>query len=104
MTVKIVFSDEAKTALARIHDWFRENYGATPQIFVDELARAVDQLRVLPAVGPRYGETADLHIHRLLLRKTQHHIYYEYVPGDSVLTIITIWRCRRGEAPDLSRR
>jgi len=103
MTIDIVLTDNAKSALARIHDWYRENYGDTPQVFVDELARALDLLRMLPGVGPPYLSAGPPHLHRLLLRKTQHHIYYEYLPGDSVLTVITVWRCRRGGPPDLSR-
>ena len=55
-------------------------------------------------LSPEQGcEVAERHIHRLLLRKTQHHIYYQYVPGDSVLTVLSVWRCVRGAGPDLRK-
>jgi plasmid stabilization system protein ParE len=104
MSVQLVITGNAKAALRGIDDWWGEHQPERAQLFLDEVDRALELLRVLPGVGPPYLEAGAPNIRRLLLPKTQHHIYYEYVPDDSILTVLTVWNCRRGQEPDLSVR
>jgi hypothetical protein len=69
-------------------------------MFDQELEHAAAKLTSLPTdPGMRYDMVRGKQIRRLLLPKTEQHIYFS-VEADSVV-VHTIWGARRGRGPKL---
>ncbi len=81
--------------------WWRENRPAAPDLFDEELTRATELLTATPKIGVIYKTKKTDVIYRLLLQKTEQHLYY-YVDGDAgEVVLLTVWGVRRGRGPKL---
>jgi len=81
--------------------WWRENRPAAPGLFAQELADARRLLTATPELGSPYVERGGVLIRRLLLRKSQNHVYYEVDRTAGVVMILAVWGAPRGEGPAL---
>jgi plasmid stabilization system protein ParE len=95
------FTRRAVREVERIEAWWKANRGGTPDRFVSELAQAITLLGGAPQVGPKYQEGPKAPVRRLLLPRTQFHVYYRYQPAKDVVEILTVWSTRRGRGPSL---
>jgi plasmid stabilization system protein ParE len=68
--------------------------------FVEELRRALDQIRTAPQLGSAYEFGSGRRHRRVLLRETQYHVYYRVVRDGHVL-VVAVWSAVRGRAPRL---
>jgi hypothetical protein len=102
MTVEVIVTAKAEALIDAIDLFWSEGQPDTRTLFRDELDRALQQLAILPASGPIYLESPIANTHRVLLRKSQYYVYYEWTPTDAQLFVICVWGCQRGEPPDLS--
>jgi len=103
MTCRVVFVDEAEQQLENIDRWWQTNRGAAPDLFLDELARAVDLLSDLPDIGSPFTRTKRAGIRRLLLRRSKHWVYYFHDRKRSMVYILAVWSTYRGSDPRLPR-
>lgn len=81
--------------------WWRENRPAAPGLLAQELADARRLLATTPELGAPYVERGDVLVRRLLLRKTQNHVYYEIDRAARVVVIIALWGAPKSEGPTL---
>ena len=95
----LIVSPEAEEQIAEIDAWWRRNRPASPTLFVDELAAALDLILVMPKAGRRYRLPGEPGPRRLLLRNTRYHIYYLVSAADTY--VLAVWSAVRGEGPEL---
>jgi plasmid stabilization system protein ParE len=96
--VKVELSAEAEAQIDEIHAWWQRNRPAASTLFVDELDRALAMLGDMPALGTVYRAGSQT-IRRLLLRRTQHHVYF--MPEDDRVLVVAVWSAFRGRGPKL---
>jgi len=61
----------------------------------------VTKLRNAPREGQRYAVEAGEVIWRMLMPKTQTHIYYR-IDDNGDVDVVTVWNAQGGTAPDFS--
>jgi hypothetical protein len=82
--------------------WWRENRQATPDLFHDELEAAKRELATLPPTpGLVYETVRGKVIRRLLLPKTEQHVYFSIEESARMVVIHSVWGARRGRGPNL---
>jgi plasmid stabilization system protein ParE len=99
VTLRIVLAAQAVQDVAEIDRWWRENRLAAPDLFLEELAAALQLIRSAPFVGRHYSATSVPHVRRFLMRATRYHVYY--VIGDAEAEVLAVWSAVRGTGPDL---
>ncbi|MBI5478346.1 MAG: hypothetical protein HY906_05785 [Deltaproteobacteria bacterium] len=98
--MKIVFTHRARRRSIVEATWWRANRPAAPDLFEHELERAQQKLLIQPDTGQLYATVGERVVRRLLLPKTEQHIYSVNESADLVI-VHTIWGARRGRAPKL---
>lgn len=98
--MQIVLLDEARRRFEAEDDWWREHRDAK-ELFVDEFAQALERLRSMPGAGQRYRVVRGKLIQRVLMKKTDCHVYYFHDPERDLLEIHSIWGARRERGPRL---
>ena len=84
----------------RKRTWWQRHRPKAPILFDEELTAALERIVATPEIGALYEQTAiAAPVRRVLMRKTQHHVYYS-VQGDEVL-VLSVWGARQGRAPKL---
>ncbi len=96
--MKIRFSARARREAERIHGWWKENRPYARELFIEELAAMLQQIRSQPGLGARY-ESAGAGVRRVLMRRTRYHVYYAQ-EGDEVV-LVSVWGAERGRGPKL---
>jgi len=99
--VIVKFSPRARRRVKIVSSWWRSNRRAAPMLFDEELEHAVQQLKTQPTLGAGYQTVEGEVVRRLLLPKTQQHIYYVIDEALGAVVIYTIWGARRGRGPKL---
>jgi plasmid stabilization system protein ParE len=96
--------DITKSARARILDisrWWQTNWTKSPLLFRDELVAARSQIARVPSSGPAYASPEHRDVRRLLMLRTQYHLYYVIDEEQRVVTILAVWHTARGNGPPL---
>jgi plasmid stabilization system protein ParE len=94
--VKVELSEEAEDQVREIDTWWREHRSAAPDLFVDELDRALLTLGEMPLLGTIYGSRS---VRRLLLRRTHYHLYF--TQEAERVYVLAVWSAFRGRRPAL---
>jgi hypothetical protein len=101
--VIVVLSGRAEREMARVDARWRAERPAAPNLFRDELDELVDVLPSSPNMGKAYGTWHETDVvRRVMLEKTQYHVYYA-IDGNSIV-ILSIWGARRARGPRLAGR
>ena len=74
--MKLEISKRARRQIERIQTWWVRERPAARGLFLDEIAAAEQQLRATPELGSIYAEYRTRTVRRVLLPKTNHHLYY----------------------------
>jgi plasmid stabilization system protein ParE len=97
--VKVRVSARARREFDRADAWWRANRDAT-ELLTLELLEALDRLRDNPNLGTLYdGARAATPVRRILLPKTDHHVYHSRV--DDEVVILAVWGTRQRRGPRL---
>ena len=97
MTLEVRFTKRAAADVERADEWWRNNRPSVPQAVRDDLASALELLRIQPGIG-RSVENAKLAgTRRIQLDRVNYHVYFR-VAGDD-LVILAFWHARRSEEP-----
>jgi plasmid stabilization system protein ParE len=94
--VRVELSDEARSQVKSIDEWWRRNRPAAPDLFTLELEHALTRLERTPTLGTPY-ETEARVLRRLLLRRTHYHLYF--VEREGALFVLAVWSAFRGRGP-----
>jgi len=96
--VRVDLSDEADAQVAEIDAWWRANREKAPELFTDELERALAHLGSMPSLGTIY-EQGPPAVRRLLLSRTHYYLYF--IEEADRLYVVAVWSCFRGRGPKL---
>ena len=91
-------SPRAKDELLSISTWWRENR-SNPEQLDQEFAEALMLLVEHPEAGHAFARSRRPGVRRLLLRKSQHHLYYEIDRRFEIVYILAIGHTARRRAP-----
>jgi plasmid stabilization system protein ParE len=99
--VKIEIGKRATRQVERASNWWQENRPAAPLLFEQELEDALNRLLTMPNLGMRYPTARHPGLRRLLLPRTEYHLYFAVERDGMVLAIHSLWGARRGRGPRL---
>jgi hypothetical protein len=94
--LKVELSSEAHGQVRQIDAWWRENRRGAPDLFAEEIDRALRDLGGSPTLGVCYQAKS---VMRLLLRRTHHHVYFIREPER--VFVVAVWSVFRGRGPTL---
>lgn len=70
-------------------------------MLVDELESAYALIEDLPFTGERVPHSRIAGLRRLLLGRTQYHLYYVVSEDDRIVEVLSLWHTSRGKRPRL---
>jgi plasmid stabilization system protein ParE len=97
--MKVRLTPRALSEAKRIKTWWRKNRPAAPGLFDDEMAVALEQIRTMPTAATIYPASFEKTVYRLLMPKTQNHIYYAV--RDNAIVVLSVWGAPRRRGPKL---
>jgi plasmid stabilization system protein ParE len=95
---RIVITSQAELQIHEIDAWWREHRDKAPDLFEEELARALKLIGTAPGAGKRYPH-ARATVRRVMMRGTRNHVYY--VEREDHVLVIAVWGAVKGVGPDL---
>lgn len=98
--MRLLITAHAASQIEEIDEWWGGNRN-DPTGFREEVARAIELLKAAPEQGPPYSPKEGLGCRRILLRKSQHYLYYSYDRRRDLIRILAVWSCYRGAPPPL---
>lgn len=98
---RVDVTPKARAQIQKISGWWRANRLKNPGLFREELLVARLLLARFPGAGPMLDSPEHGDVHRLLLLRTQHHVYYVVDEEQRVVTILAVWHTARGSGPPL---
>jgi plasmid stabilization system protein ParE len=99
--VKVKLTPRAQRRIKLLGKWWRENRPNAPNLFEEELAWAQRELISRPHLASHYETVSDKTFRRLLLPRTEQHVYYVVEEAPGLVIIHTVWGARRGRGPKL---
>jgi hypothetical protein len=99
--MKIFFTPEAEEQAEFCDTWWRENRPATAGLFARELAEAKALVMRVPDIGSLYTVLDGQPVRRVLLKKTDNHVYYVFDPDRGCITVHSVWGARKERGPKL---
>jgi plasmid stabilization system protein ParE len=91
------FTPRALREAKRIRAWWRKNRSAAIDLLEFELEQVLARLLATPTLGVAYGTGRfGLPVFRVLLPKTENHVYYA-VEADEIV-VLSIWALPRSES------
>ena len=99
--MKTQLAGPARQQADRIDRWWRENRPAARDLFARELAEVRALIGSMPEMGSSYVERQGVLVRRVLLARTNQHVYYQVDRENDVVTILAVWGAPRGRGPRL---
>jgi len=96
--MKVRLSPRALREAKRLKSWWVKNRRAN-DLFDEELAKTLDTLGATPTIGTPYPSKFQVPVRRVLMKKTNNHVYFT-VRGDEVV-ILSVWGAPRKRGPKL---
>ncbi len=97
---RVAVSQKAANHARLILRWAKQNDPPT-ETFLAEVEAALARLSALPHSGHRYTPSPVDGTFRVLLRRSQYHIYYTIDDDLLEVTVLAIWYSARGVGPEL---
>jgi plasmid stabilization system protein ParE len=79
--------------------WWQKNRQSSPDLFDDEMAAAIEQIGAAPTLGAIYPSSFGRTVRRVLMPKTQNHVYY--LVREKEVVVLSVWGAPRGRGPKL---
>ncbi len=98
---RLDITPQARGQIQEISRWWRANRLKNPGLFREELVTAKQQLAQVPMAGPAYASPERPGLRRMLLLRTQYHMYYVIDEPQRVVTVLAVWHTARGSGPVL---
>ena len=99
MSYQVRVSRRAGREIRKAATWWLENREKAPSAFADDLDDALHLLAHLPKVGEAVHHATISTARRLLLTRTQHHLYYSVSDSSKTVEVLVLWHASRGSAP-----
>lgn len=92
-------SARAGGRIQKIDEWWRTSRD-TVELFKDEMAEAFIRIGRAPKQHAPYATIAGRSVWRVLLPKTEQHVYYTVDDTRNEVVVETVWGARRGRGPE----
>jgi hypothetical protein len=102
MTHRVFLVKEAEEQLRRAIEWWQANRASAPTLLLDEFEQVTSLLEEMPGIGPTFQRATVPGIRRILMRRSNHWIYYATDPAHSLVYILAVWSAFRGSDPPLT--
>jgi plasmid stabilization system protein ParE len=99
--VKLRIPGRARARIREQDAWWREHRSDASELFKQELATAFARILRAPKVRKQYGQIEGEPVWRILMPKTEQHVYYTVDDAADEVVIETVWSARRGRGPRL---
>jgi plasmid stabilization system protein ParE len=99
--VKTRLAGPARQQATNFHRWWRKNRPASPDLFARELEAARKFIANTPELGTVYVERHGTVVRRVLMPKTENHVYYEIDREKGIAIILAIWGAPKERGPKL---
>lgn len=99
--MKIEIGKRARRQVERASNWWEENRPLAPLLFEKEFEEALQQLLSMPKSGVLYPTAKRPTLRRILLPKTEYHVYFALERNETVIVIHSVWGARRERGPKL---
>lgn len=88
--MKTRLAGPARKQATPLHRWWGKNRRASPNLFARELGAARKFIASTPELGTVYVERRGTVVRRVLMPKTQNHVYYEIDRPHGVAIILAV--------------
>ena len=99
--MKLRVAKRAEQQVDRIEQWWKENRPSAPRIFTEELGSTLGLICEMPGVGVRWPSARRPGIRRILMPKTEHHVYFRVNETGATVHVLAVWGAPRGRGPRL---
>lgn len=99
--MKLRIGKRAQEQAARIGQWWAEHREKAPDLFFDELEATFRFLCHEPNAGVRWPTQRRPTLRRILMPRTQNHVYFMVDTAANVVRVLAIWGAPRGKTPKL---
>lgn len=97
--MKVDFSARALREMQRIDASWRKR-ASSPDVFLDELEETIELIETTGVLGAVYDAKAKHQVRRLLMKKSQYHVY-SVSKSEELVVVVCIWSARRKRGPKL---
>lgn len=95
--MKVRLAPRALSEAERCKTWWRNNRPASPDLFDEEMAAAIERIGAAPALGVLYPSNFGRTVRRVLLPKTQNYVHY--LVRDDEVVVVSAWGAPRRRGP-----
>ncbi len=99
--MKLRIGKRAQEQARRIEAWWVEHRSASPSLFTDELEQAFWHLVHVRDAGVRWPTPRRPTLRRILMPRTQNHVYFVLDEPAATVHVVAIWGTPRGTTPRL---
>ena len=99
--MKVRVSGRARVRIRQQEEWWRTHRRDVPDLFKQELTIAFQRILRAPKVRKPYGEIDGEPVWRVLMPKTEQHVYFTVDDAATEVVIETVWGARRKRGPRL---
>ena len=85
----------------RIEAWWAANRPDAPTLFIDELEDTFNRICQMPSSGVGWPTPSRPTLRRILLVRTQNHVYFRVDEAKQVVRVLAVWGAPKGEGPKL---
>jgi plasmid stabilization system protein ParE len=79
--------------------WWAKNRTAAPALFTEDLESAFSLIEEFPYAGEEIPHRRILGLRRVLLGRSQYHLYYTAHLSDHIVEVLALWHSSRGKPP-----
>ena len=99
--MKLRVGRQAQAQADKIDDWWVENRPSAPALFADELEATLRLIRSSPGAGVGWPTPRRPTLRRILMPRTQHHVYFRVDQAKKTVFVLAVWGAPRGRGPKL---
>ncbi len=81
--------------------WWAENRPAAPDLFAREFRDTLELIRTTPGAGVRWPTPRRPTLRRILMPRTQNHVYFRVDKAKQVVHVLGVWGAPRCRGPKL---
>lgn len=99
--MKLRIGKRAQQQADRIEAWWVDRRPAAPTLFTDELEQTFRDICERPGAGVSWPTTRRPQLRRILMFRTENHVYFEIDDDTQTVHVVSVWGGPRGQLPKL---
>ncbi len=94
-------SPRAQQQIRSARKWWFANRDKAPFAFDEDLDEMIELLEISPMMGTLILSKRTPNLRRVLLERSNHHLYYRTVDDDRLVEVLCLWYAGRADRPSL---